>query len=219
MCSLGEDMASHELGLTRINQKSGEIEFLPAQRCSDEFGFVMVEDIVVGPKLAQAADRIVKSLSFFRMPNYVVTHDGRALLESLASAPQLALRHYDQTIGWGVVALEAIPIGRAVVEYLGAVTFQHPRLFVGDTTYVMEYPLPGLLNFKWLIDARRYGNISRFINHEREPNTVIEVVCDGRCPRLLFVAKQRIEQGEQITLNYGDDYWQQRRERELSYSN
>ncbi|PKU28383.1 hypothetical protein llap_21313 [Limosa lapponica baueri] len=54
----------------------------------------------------------------------------------------------------------------------------------------------------YCIDARFYGNISRFINHLCEPNLIpVRVFMshqDLRFPRIAFFSTRRIEAGEEI---------------------
>lgn len=54
----------------------------------------------------------------------------------------------------------------------------------------------------YCIDARFYGNVSRFINHHCEPNLVpVRVFMshqDLRFPRIAFFSTRLIEAGEQL---------------------
>ncbi|XP_038559386.1 histone-lysine N-methyltransferase EHMT1-like [Micropterus salmoides] len=61
------------------------------------------------------------------------------------------------------------------------------------------------------IDARLFGNVSRFINHLCEPNLLAVKVFtmhqDLRFPRISFFSSRPIKAGEQIGFDYGDHYW------------
>ncbi|NXS99889.1 EHMT1 methyltransferase, partial [Jacana jacana] len=63
----------------------------------------------------------------------------------------------------------------------------------------------------YCIDARFYGNISRFINHLCEPNLIpVRVFMshqDLRFPRIAFFSTRRIEAGEELGFDYGDRFW------------
>lgn len=71
----------------------------------------------------------------------------------------------------------------------------------------------------WLnIDAEKKGNFTRFINHSEKPNVVAELFSippnslglDPAPVEVLYLAKKRIEPGEQLLINYeGEDksYW------------
>ncbi|EAW88410.1 euchromatic histone-lysine N-methyltransferase 1, isoform CRA_b [Homo sapiens] len=63
----------------------------------------------------------------------------------------------------------------------------------------------------YCIDARFYGNVSRFINHHCEPNLVpVRVFMahqDLRFPRIAFFSTRLIEAGEQLGFDYGERFW------------
>lgn len=54
----------------------------------------------------------------------------------------------------------------------------------------------------YCIDARRYGNLSRFINHDCEPNLLPARVFiehqDLRFPRIAFFANREIDANEEL---------------------
>lgn len=63
----------------------------------------------------------------------------------------------------------------------------------------------------FICDAKFYGNFTRFINHSCEPNVVgirtFTVHQDDRFPYISFFANRDIGPEEELTLNYGDNYW------------
>uniref|UniRef100_A0A670YQS7 Euchromatic histone lysine methyltransferase 1 n=1 Tax=Pseudonaja textilis TaxID=8673 RepID=A0A670YQS7_PSETE len=63
----------------------------------------------------------------------------------------------------------------------------------------------------YCIDARFYGNVSRFINHFCEPNLIAVRVFmshqDLRFPRIAFFSSRPIEAGEEIGFDYGERFW------------
>jgi len=50
---------------------------------------------------------------------------------------------------------------------------------------------------------------ARFINHSREPNLIGKSLAKSYTgkPRVWFVARRAIEPGDELTWDYGDDYW------------
>ncbi|TKS84184.1 Histone-lysine N-methyltransferase EHMT1 [Collichthys lucidus] len=64
----------------------------------------------------------------------------------------------------------------------------------------------------YCIDARFYGNISRFLNHMCEPNLfacrVFTTHQDLRFPHIAFFASENITAGEELGFNYGDHFWE-----------
>ena len=62
---------------------------------------------------------------------------------------------------------------------------------------------------KCFIDSANMGSVFRFLNHSCEPNAeLLERKCGKRSGRILVVVVTRdIEAGEEVTINYGDDYF------------
>ncbi|VDK27896.1 unnamed protein product [Gongylonema pulchrum] len=63
----------------------------------------------------------------------------------------------------------------------------------------------------YCVDAKFKGNVSRFINHSCEANLVIlRVVWDANIrhfPHICFYARRDIQQGEELTIDYGNQWW------------
>jgi SET domain-containing protein len=59
------------------------------------------------------------------------------------------------------------------------------------------------LNSRWTIDGSPRWNRARYINHSCRPNAKPV----GRKGRLVFIALRRIEPGEEITFDYGKEYY------------
>lgn len=107
--------------------------------------------------------------------------------------------------GSGVFARVGIPAGYVIIEYCGeritraeSVRREIARLERikkgGDgTTYVFR------LNQRFDLDARRHGNVSRYINHSCAANCCSE----KRRGRIWIIAIRDIAQGEEITFDYG----------------
>jgi hypothetical protein len=53
---------------------------------------------------------------------------------------------------------------------------------------------------KFMLDAEKQGNLTRFINHSDSPNLEAKTRADGQ---IVFVAKRNIYFGEELTFNYG----------------
>ncbi|KAJ6654591.1 hypothetical protein lerEdw1_006744 [Lerista edwardsae] len=98
-------------------------------------------------------------------------------------------------MGWGVRSMQDIPSGTFVCEYVGEL--------ISDSEAD-----DGEL---YCIDARFYGNISRFINHLCEPNLIpVRVFMshqDLRFPRIAFFSSRHIQAGEEIGFDYGERFW------------
>lgn len=59
------------------------------------------------------------------------------------------------------------------------------------------------VNSRWTVDGAGRENLSRYINHSCWPNC--EVWIKGR--RIMIYAKKRIRPGEELTYNYGREYF------------
>jgi SET domain-containing protein len=58
------------------------------------------------------------------------------------------------------------------------------------------------LNSKWTIDGSRRYNLARYINHSCRPNAK-PITRNGG---IVIISTRRIEPGEEITYDYGEDY-------------
>lgn len=98
--------------------------------------------------------------------------------------------------GLGLFTLKDIRAGRRIVEYLGPiVTAEEVARRRGR--YFFE------INEKFAIDGSARSNIARYINHSCRPNA--EAFITGR--RIWVWSKSAIKAGEQITLDYGEAYF------------
>jgi SET domain-containing protein len=99
--------------------------------------------------------------------------------------------------GLGLFALQPIPAGKRIIEYTGPlisneeVEKKRGKYFFG-------------VNTKWSIDGSPRSNIARYINHSCRPNS--EALISGR--RVWIWSKKNIKAGEEITYNYGTEYFE-----------
>lgn len=98
--------------------------------------------------------------------------------------------------GLGLYTLKDIPAGRRIIEYLGPiVTAEEVARRRGK--YFFE------VSEKLAIDGSPRSNTARYINHSCRPNA--EAFVTGR--RVWVWSKKSIKAGEQITLDYGEAYF------------
>ncbi len=103
--------------------------------------------------------------------------------------------------GLGLFATEAIRKGRTIVEYRGRRITTAEAAEIerkGTNRYLFE------LNRHWTIDGSSRRNLGRYINHACKPNAEAVV---RRTGKLEFVASRWIEPDEELTLDYGKDYF------------
>lgn len=123
--------------------------------------------------------------------------------------PLVELRAYGRK-GVGVRALERIPAGAILGEYVGEV---QPYDYRGDPVYALDFSIPGRAVDEVVatISAKRWGNWTRFVNHSCEASTRFRaLVLGGRC-RSVVQAVRDIEAFEEVTVDYGEGYWRERR--------
>ncbi|XP_074546297.1 histone-lysine N-methyltransferase EHMT1 isoform X2 [Halichoeres trimaculatus] len=112
--------------------------------------------------------------------------------------------------GWGVRALQDIPQGTFVCEYVGEIISEAEAEMRQNDAYL--FSLDDKPQDQYCIDARFYGNISRFLNHMCEPNLfacrVFTTHQDLRFPHIAFFASENIMAGEELGFNYGDHFWE-----------
>lgn len=112
-------------------------------------------------------------------------------------------------MGWGVRALQAIPPGTFICEYVGELISDAEADVREDDSYLFD--LDNKDGEVYCIDARYYGNVSRFINHLCDPNIIpVRVFMlhqDLRFPRIAFFSSRHIRPGEELGFDYGDRFW------------
>ncbi len=101
--------------------------------------------------------------------------------------------------GLGLFATKVIARGAAIVAYRGrriptAVAHERERRL--GVKYMFE------IDDRWTIDGSPRWNLGRYVNHSCRPNAE-SVVRKGR---MRFVASRAIAAGEEITIDYGEEY-------------
>ncbi|XP_043939153.1 histone-lysine N-methyltransferase EHMT2 isoform X2 [Protopterus annectens] len=112
-------------------------------------------------------------------------------------------------MGWGVRAVQEIPQGTFICEYVGELISDAEADVREDDSYLFD--LDNKDGEVYCIDARYYGNVSRFINHLCDPNIIpVRVFMlhqDLRFPRIAFFSSRDIKAGEELGFDYGDRFW------------
>ncbi|KNA04700.1 hypothetical protein SOVF_197230 [Spinacia oleracea] len=132
--------------------------------------------------------------------------------------------------GWGVRCLSTIPSGSFVCEYIGELlddkeadkrtsndeylfdigqNYNDSTLWEGLSAVMPEMPSSSvdvIENIGFTIDAVRYGNIGRFINHSCSPNLYAQNVLydheDKRIPHIMLFAAENIPPLQELTYHY-----------------
>ncbi|KAI9831749.1 MAG: hypothetical protein M1826_003080 [Phylliscum demangeonii] len=109
--------------------------------------------------------------------------------------------------GRGVRALEAIPKNFVIGEYTGAVI---PKNSVYDRIYSLSINNTEC-EIIALVSSLQYGNWTRYINHSCRPSTVFSTWQVGGRRAMCVETIRPVEVFEQITVDYGNEYWSARR--------
>ncbi|CDP08342.1 unnamed protein product [Coffea canephora] len=104
--------------------------------------------------------------------------------------------------GWGVRSLYSIPSGSFICEYAGELLEdKEAELRAGSDEYFEAVEEGG-----YTIDAAKYGNIGRFINHSCSPNLYAQDVlydhADKRVPHVMLFAADNIPPLQELTYHY-----------------
>lgn len=98
----------------------------------------------------------------------------------------------------GLLAVKQIKKGQRIVEYTGRLLTNRTAERKGGR-YLLG------LNSRWTIDGSPRTNLARYVNHGCSPNA--EALIVGR--RVWIYALRAIKPGDEITMNYGKEYFQE----------
>jgi SET domain-containing protein len=98
--------------------------------------------------------------------------------------------------GLGLFALQPIKRGDFIAYYTGPL-ITNKKADELWTKYLFE------VNNRWTVDGSSRSNIARYINHSCKPNAEADV----RKHKIFITAIKTIHPGDEITYNYGKDYF------------
>lgn len=129
-------------------------------------------------------------------------HPGFTFIESIINSiavPKRSFRIARSNTGLGLFAIEEIRKRAFIVQYTGRLitTEESDRREARGASYMFE------VNKNWTIDGSTRRNLARYVNHACRPNA--EAV--GRKGGIAYVARRKIRPGEEITVDYGKDYY------------
>lgn len=101
-------------------------------------------------------------------------------------------------IGEGLFAVHSIGTGEFVIEYTGE-RLPTGSAEAGGSRYLF------VVDDEWTLDGPVPENIAGYINHACMPN------CEARIEngRIHFYALRDIESGEELTIDYGEEYFKE----------
>jgi SET domain-containing protein len=136
----------------------------------------------------------------------------RDKVENYTLAP-MYLQWMSKDIGYGIFAKENISTGDFIGVYTGQVRLMRgvDDAIAEDVDYAWYYPIDAPNGTRLLLDGKFKGNELRFINHDQHPNTkCIDVLVNGKF-YMCYVATHDIAKDAQLTISYGDGYWNSRK--------
>lgn len=101
--------------------------------------------------------------------------------------------------GLGLFATVPIKRGALIIEYRGRrITNKRAKEleWLRSNRYLFE------INSRWTIDGKARNNLARYVNHACKPNAEAELVRS----RMMFRAIKSIAPGEEVTIDYGEEY-------------
>ncbi|KAH6578775.1 hypothetical protein BASA61_000004 [Batrachochytrium salamandrivorans] len=106
--------------------------------------------------------------------------------------------------GFGVFAMEDIPMGTFIIEYCGEVisaSLFHKRTVEHSESKARHFYFMSLKKNEF-IDASKKGNCSRFLNHSCDPNCTLQKWLVGDTLRIGLFALRTIPKGTEVTFDY-----------------
>ena len=115
-----------------------------------------------------------------------------------AMKPAFSVKAKRSAAGLGLYAEEKIPRRARIIEYFGEV-IPDAEADIRLGKYLFE------LGNGNTIDGTTRQNVARYINHSCKPNC--EAILDGK--RVFINAMRAIEPGDELSYDYGKDYFKQ----------
>lgn len=109
--------------------------------------------------------------------------------------------------GLGVFTLSTIEENSLVMEYLGEIirpeiTYRRVEMYSElrvSRSYMFDFGADAVL------DATKYGNLARYINHSCDPNCYTATIVTEDSKKIVIITKRRININEELTFDYHFD--------------
>ncbi|HEX4799016.1 MAG TPA: SET domain-containing protein [Candidatus Paceibacterota bacterium] len=113
---------------------------------------------------------------------------------------KIRVRRGKSRAGIGLFATDTFLRGECVIEYTGEhITHEEADKRGGKYLFILDK--------KTVVDGKGRENLGRYINHSCKPNAEAEV--DEDMQKIYIKAKRKIAIGEEITYDYGKEYWKE----------
>ncbi len=218
-CFLGRDEIAdllcrpHQVEILVQLKGAQELQLLPIQEMEKLFHFtyrphLLFRSMREFTRTINACPYLLK-LGKFGEENRLL---GREMRDNLSRGAQakVSVRWIDPTFGYGLFCEENLEEGFYIGEYSGLIRPVN-RLICNINDYCFHYPTRFFSLWPYLvIDSEKEGNLMRFLNHSDEPNLRPVCLVDRGLLHLCFFANREIAKEEELTFNYGNDYWRTR---------
>lgn len=104
--------------------------------------------------------------------------------------------------GLGLFAATPFVKGDFVIEYTGR-KITHDEADRKGGKYLFS------LDDDWIIDGTGRENVGRYLNHSCKPNCEAVIEEWPRSKRIMIYAKKKIAPGEELTYDYGEEYFEE----------
>ncbi|XP_051137847.1 histone-lysine N-methyltransferase, H3 lysine-9 specific SUVH5-like [Andrographis paniculata] len=109
--------------------------------------------------------------------------------------------------GWGVRSRHYISSGSFICEYVGELLRdKEAEQRINNDEYLFDLGGDGEAHDSFSIDALKFGNVSRFINHSCSPNLLVQNVLydhnDKKVPHIMFFATKNIPPSQELFYDY-----------------
>lgn len=126
----------------------------------------------------------------------------------------IELRHVNARVGIATFARNAFTEGEVIGEYVGELVPSDAKDDrVNQSAYLFDIKQFKTEQLVLFIDSLRVGGWSRFVNHSCNPSAGFELRRVGARQRVVVVVEHDIAVGEEVTIDYGDSYWDRMRAR------
>lgn len=112
----------------------------------------------------------------------------------------------DDRFGFGLFANKSMEEGEFIGEYTGLVR-PVTYFFANVNPYCFRYPLYEIGYKIYTIDAQDMFNETSFINHSNSPNCDSTVTMNNSLLHMCIITNRKVEKGEQLTYDYGNNLW------------
>ncbi|MBI5274629.1 MAG: SET domain-containing protein-lysine N-methyltransferase [Chlamydiales bacterium] len=118
--------------------------------------------------------------------------------------PSCSIRFVSDQSGYGLFAEETLNIGDFAGKYTGMI--KENCHYFEFNHYLFQYPVLDEIGRNYVIDAAS-GNLTRFINHSYQPNLKPVYAYLNGLYHLIFLVIRPIRKNEQLSYDYGQNYW------------